>query len=77
MITVRFRLAHSLNSMARCEPVAVQVSPLYTVQALRSGRGGKDGVWFTHCVEGRDPKIYELWNFVEDGTREVHPFACI
>ena len=48
-----------------------------TVQALHCGRRGEDGVWFTRCVEGKGPEIYELWTFTEDRTRKVHPFARI
>ena len=77
MITVHFILAHSFNTMARREPVAVQAFLPPTVQALCSFRVGKDGVWFTHCVDGLEPEIHELWNFAEDGTRKVHPFARI
>ena len=63
--------------MAIREPVSVQAAPHCTVQSLRSGRGGEDGVWFTCNVEGQEPKIYERWTFAEDGTREVHPFSWI
>ena len=77
MLTVCSRFAHSFKTMARRKPVAVQVFPLCTIQGLRSGRGGEDGVWFTRCVEGQEPKIYELWTFAEDGTREVHPFSWV
>ena len=78
MSTVCFRLAHSFKTMARREPVAVQYAPPpRTVQALLSGRGGEEWVWFTCFVEGQEPKIYELWTFAEDGTRKVHPSARI
>ena len=77
MITVCFRLAHSFKTMDRHEPVAAEAAPLRTIKYLRSGRGGKDGVWFTSFVERREPKIYELWTFPKDGTREVHLFARI
>ena len=63
--------------MYRREPVSVQAAPPNTVQAFRSGRGGEYRVLFTHCVDGREPKIHELWTFSEDGNREVHPFAQI
>ena len=63
--------------MARRKPVAVQAFPPRTVQSFRSGRGGKNGVWFTRCVDGREPEIHELWTFAKDRTREVHPFAWI
>ena len=67
MITVCFCLANSFqNTMARREPVAVQ-DPLRIVQYFRSGRGGEYGVWFTRCIDRRDPKIHELWTFAEDG----------
>ena len=77
MVTVLFRLARSFKIMARRELVAVQVAPPCTVQVLRSSRGGEEGVWFTRCVEGREPEIYELYTFAKDGTRKVHPFAQI
>ena len=77
MITVCCRFSHSFKTMARHEPVSVQVFPLCTVQRLRSGRGGKVGDWFIRCIEGQEPEIYELRNFAEDGTREVHLFAWV
>ena len=77
MITVCCRFAHSFKTMARRKPVSVQVLPLHTVQRLHSGRRGEGKVWFISCIEGREPKIYELWNFAEDGTRKVHPFARV
>ena len=70
--------SHSLfQNQARRNPVAVQADPPCTVQAIHSGREGKDGVCFTRCIEGQEPEIYEIWNFDEDGTREVHPFTRI
>ena len=51
--------------------------PPRTVQDFRSGRGGEDGVWFTRCVDGREPKIHKLWTFVDNGTCEVHLFDRI
>ena len=77
MITVCCHFTHSFKTMARRDPVAVQAVPPSIVQALLSGRGGEDGFWFTRFIEGREPEIYELWTFAEDGTREVHPFARI
>ena len=77
MITVCCCFDHSFKTMARREPVAVQVFPLRTVQRLCSGREGEGDVWFILCIEGQEPKIYELWTFDEDGTRKVHPFARV
>ena len=77
MITVCFPLADSFKTMSRRDPAAVQVFSLCIVQSLCSGRGGKYRVWFTRCVEGREPKIYDLWTFAEDGTRKVHQFARV
>ena len=51
--------------------------PPRTIQTLRSVRGGKDGVWFTRCVDRREPELYELWTFAKNGTRKVHLFARI
>ena len=63
--------------MARREPLTIQAVPCRSFQAFRSSKGGKDGFWFTRYVDGRKPKIHELWNLAKDGTREVHPFARI
>ena len=51
--------------------------PHCTVQRLISGRGGEGGVWFTRCIKGREPEIYELWTFSDDEICEVHPFAWV
>ena len=59
MITVCCRFAHSFKTMARREPVAVQVFYLRTFQRLRSSRGGEVNVWFICGIEGREPK--NLW----------------
>ena len=61
MITVCCCFFHYFKTMARREPVAVQVLPLHTVQRPCSSRGGEGGVWFIHCIEGQEPKFM---NFV-------------
>ena len=53
------------------------VFPLHPVQALRSGRGGKIDVPYIRCLNGRVPEAFELWGFVEDGVRKVHPYARV
>ena len=77
MITVCCRFDHSFKTMTRREPVVFEVFPPRTVQRISSGRGGKGNVWFTRCIKGREPEIYELWTFDEDGIREVHPFVWV
>ena len=77
MITVHCFFAHSFQTMARGEPVAVQVLTLRTVQRLHSGRGDKGNVWCIHCIEEWKPKIYELCTFDEEGICEVHPFPRV
>ena len=77
MITVCYRFAHSFKIMHRRQPVFFEVVPTRTVQILSSGRGGEGDVWFTRCIEGRQPKIYEFWTFADDGIREVHPYARV
>ena len=42
------------------------------------GSGDEDGPEFICCVDVRQPQIYEIWTFGEDGvTREVHPTAQV
>ena len=77
MITVCYRFAHSFKIMHRRQPVFFEVVPTRTVQILSSDGGGEGDVWFTRCIEGRKPKIYELWTFADDGIREVHPYARV
>ena len=58
--------------MPRCEPVGVILQP------SSSGSGADDRLEFIRFVGGREPQIYELWTFAEDGiTRKVHPFARV
>ena len=63
--------------MPRRQPVLFEVVPLHTVQRLSSGRGDEGGVWFTRCIEGQEPEIYELWTIADDGICEVHPYAQV
>ena len=56
------------------QPVISEVVPPRPVQRLRSGRGGEVGVMYTRCIEGQEPKVFELWAFDEDGICEVHPY---
>ena len=77
MITVCCRFAHSFKTMARREPVVFEMFPPRTVKRIISGRGGEGNVWFTHCIEGQEPDIYELWTFADDIISEVHPFSRV
>ena len=54
------------------QPVCYEVVPPRTVQRLISGRGGEVDVWFTRCIGGWEPEIYEIWTLARDGIREVH-----
>ena len=58
--------------MARREPVgSIRRTSDY-------GSGDKDRPEFIHFVDGRHPKIHEVWTFGEDGvTRKVRPTARI
>ena len=43
-----------------------------------SVRGDEDGPKFILWVDGRQPQIYEVWTFGEDGvTRKVHQKAQV
>ena len=54
--------------MARWETVGSIVWP------SNYGIRDDEGPQFTQCVDGRDPKIREFWDFGEDFvTRKVHP----
>ena len=73
IITVCCHFDHSFKTMARREPFVFEVLFTRTVQRLSSGRGDEDGVWSTHCIEGQEPKIYELWNLADDGISNFCP----
>ena len=77
LITVCCRFAHSFKIMCIPQPACFEVVPSCTVERLSSGRGGEVDVWFTRCIKGREPKIYELLTFAEDGIREVRPYAQV
>ena len=32
---------------------------------------------YIRCIDGRDPKAFELWDFSKDGIWEVHLFARV
>ena len=58
--------------MARQEPVGSINSP------SDSGIGDVEGPEFIRCVDGREPHIYEVWNFGEDDvTHEVDTTAQV
>ena len=59
------------------QPVFYEVVPPRTAQRLSSGRGGEVNVWFNRCIKGKEPNIFELWAFAEDGAREVQPYARV
>ena len=46
-------------------------------QALCSDRGGGIEVAYICCINGREPKAFELWAFDEGGISKVHPFARV
>ena len=75
MITVCCRFAQSFKIICIHQPAYFEVVPLCPIQRLSSGRGGEGGVWFTRCIEGREPEIFEVLTFTDDGICEVHPYA--
>ena len=77
MITVCFRFAHSFKIIHIPQPGIPEVFRLSPVQDLRSGRGGKIDVMYTRCIKVREPEVFELWAFAEDGIREVYLYARV
>ena len=59
------------------QPVWADVIFPRIAQAIRSGRGDEIGIAYIRCIRGMVPEAFELWNFAEDGIREVHPFARV
>ena len=57
MVTACCRFAHSFKTMARHEPVAVQVFPLRTVQRLCYGRGGEEKFGLSVALKDGSPKL--------------------
>ena len=77
MITVCCRFTHSFKIMHIPQPGIPEVVLLRPVQALLSGRGGKTEVASIRFTEGREPKVFEIWAFAEEGIREVQPYARV
>ena len=63
--------------MPRRQTVCFEGVPTCTVKILSSGRGVEGDVWFTCCIEGQEPEIYELWTLSDDGICKVHPYARV
>ena len=59
------------------QPIIPFRSPPQPFQVICSGRGGKIDVPYIRCIDGRVPKVYELWVLDEDRVREVHPSARV
>ena len=38
---------------------------------------GEKSMFFTCCIEGREPDILELCAFADDGIRKVHPYSWV
>ena len=76
-MVICLRFAHSMgcsfvNIMSRREPFGACRRP------SASGSGDDDVPNFIRCVDGRYPKIHEVWTFGEDGvTPEVYQTACV
>ena len=77
MSTVCCCFAHSLKIMRILQPSCFEVVPPLTIQRLSYFRGGEGDVWFTRCIEGREPEIYGLWTFADDGIHEVHLYVWV
>ena len=59
------------------QPAIPFVVPPHTVQALRSGRGGKIDVPYFRCLNGRLAEDFELWALAEYKVCEIHPSARV
>ena len=59
------------------QPGIPEVVPPHPVQDLCSGRGGEIDVMYIRCIEGREPEVFELWAFAEDGIRKIHLYARV
>ena len=77
MITVICRFAHSFKIMRISQTGWTDVILPHTAQALHYGRGDKIDTVYICCIDGREPKAFELWALAEDGIRELHPFARV
>ena len=77
MIMVCCRFAHSFRIMRIPQPSISEVVPPHPVHALRSGRGGEFEAAYIRCINGREPRDFELLDFTGDGICEVHPYARV
>ena len=75
MINISCRFAHSFKIMCIPQPGLADVFLPRTSQAICSGGGYKIDIAYIRCIDGREPKDFELWVFSEDVICKVHPFA--
>ena len=77
MFAISYIFAHSFNIVMRMRhPIVPVCAPPYPVRVLYDGSDNTIyQVTYIVCLNGRVPKMYELWSLNAQGVCEVHLFA--
>ena len=75
MITVSCRFARSFKIVCLPQPIIPVRGPAQSVTVLWSGSADMLEVPYICCLNWRVPKAFELWALVDNGVREVYPYA--
>ena len=59
------------------KPIIPVRAPPQPIAVLWSGSADALKVPYIRCLNGRVPEEFEVWDLVEDGVREVHPYARV
>ena len=78
MLAVSYLLAYSFNIMRMRHPIVPVRAPPDPTRVLYSGSDDTiEQVPYIFCLNGRVPKMYDIWRLKDGGVREVHPFAQV
>ena len=78
MFAISYLFAYSFMIMCMCHPIVPGLATPYPVRVLYSDSDDTvDQVTYILCLNGRVPKMHELWSLNAQGFREVHPSARV
>ena len=59
------------------QPIIPVRAPPQPVTVLQSDSADAIEVPYIRCLHGQVPEAFELWALVDDGVRELHPYARV
>ena len=77
MITVSCIFDHSFKSVSITQKIIPVRAPPQPVTVIRSGSADALEAPYIRCLDGRVPKVFEVWDITEDVVRDVHPYARV